>query len=219
MITLVIETSSPSGSLCLLKNEKALELFDFKTNENFSQRIFPLIQTLLSKNNLSLKDLELIAVNKGPGSYTGIRVGITAANTLSWANQIPIVGVSALRCMLDHSDLKIGQNIAVSYASQVDCFVAKCHVDEKGQITYEPDTRMTWGELEKNIVLNPQISYFSSKNPPPIWLNHAKPYTPSAEFIGKSALHLFNTDKQNQFGSVLPNYLKDFEVTPKRSKA
>src|SRR5690606_7566596 len=104
MITLAIETSSPLGSLCLLKDEKTLELFDFKTNENFGKNIFPAIQTLLSKNHLCLKDIGIIAVNKGPGSYTGIRVGITAANTLSWANQISIIGVSALRCMLDNSN-------------------------------------------------------------------------------------------------------------------
>ena len=50
------------------------------------------IEKLLKKNNRELKDIKTIAVNQGPGSYTGTRVGITIANTLGWSLKIPVVG-------------------------------------------------------------------------------------------------------------------------------
>jgi len=50
------------------------------------------IQKLLKKRRKHLKDIEAIAVNQGPGSFTGTRVGITIANTLGWALKIPVLG-------------------------------------------------------------------------------------------------------------------------------
>ena len=57
---------------------------------NRTQIVLPLIQQLLKEHNLSAKDLDTIEVNEGPGSFTGVRVGVSIANTLSFALQIPV---------------------------------------------------------------------------------------------------------------------------------
>lgn len=55
-----------------------------------SQILLPTIEDILRKNKVSLSDLTEIEVNKGPGSYTGTRVGVAVANTLAWFLHIPI---------------------------------------------------------------------------------------------------------------------------------
>lgn len=60
--------------------------------ENTAQRLLPLIVKILSKCNLSLQDLTGIEVNLGPGSFTGLRVGVAVANTLGTLLRIPING-------------------------------------------------------------------------------------------------------------------------------
>lgn len=56
------------------------------------QAILPLIEQILKNNNVSLKDVTEIAVNTGPGSFTGLRVGVTVANTLGFLLKVPING-------------------------------------------------------------------------------------------------------------------------------
>ena len=55
-----------------------------------SQIVLPLIEKILTRNNLALKDLSAISINTGPGSFTGIRVGLAVANTLALLLKIPI---------------------------------------------------------------------------------------------------------------------------------
>lgn len=61
---------------------------------NRTQIVLPLIDQLLKEHNLSPKDLNAIEVNEGPGSFTGVRVGVSIANTLSFALQIPVNGIT-----------------------------------------------------------------------------------------------------------------------------
>ena len=71
--------------------QKDLKFFEIKT-ENQSEEILPEIEKLLTQKKTTLKDLTTIIVNLGPGSFTGVRIGITVANTLAWSLDIPVVG-------------------------------------------------------------------------------------------------------------------------------
>jgi tRNA threonylcarbamoyladenosine biosynthesis protein TsaB len=71
--------------------QKTLELFEFKT-ENQSNDLLPEIEKVLADKNVTLSNLRAILVNIGPGSYTGVRIGVTVANTLAWSLDIPVYG-------------------------------------------------------------------------------------------------------------------------------
>lgn len=77
--------------------------WDFETKEHQSQKLLELIDQVLKKERKSLKDLTAIEVNLGPGSFTGLRVGIAVANALGWALKLPING------------RKIGQGVEPKY--------------------------------------------------------------------------------------------------------
>jgi len=64
--------------------------WEFETKKPKSQKLLELIDKTLKKQKQSLKDVTEIEVNLGPGSFTGLRVGISVANTLAWALKIPI---------------------------------------------------------------------------------------------------------------------------------
>lgn len=68
-------------------------------NRNHSNRLMPLLTTLLDQLGLTEKDVSGILVGKGPGSYTGVRIGVTAAKTLAWALGVPLASVSSLEAM------------------------------------------------------------------------------------------------------------------------
>jgi tRNA threonylcarbamoyladenosine biosynthesis protein TsaB len=70
--------------------------FEAASKQDKSQRLLPFIQEVLKKENYTLKDIKSIEVNTGPGSFTGLRVGISVANALGWALGVKVNGNSVL---------------------------------------------------------------------------------------------------------------------------
>ncbi len=100
MIILGIETSSKIGSIGLIDNNNPLAEMSFATQiKPHSERLLPIINTLLNEAELSVKDIELVGVDIGPGSFTGLRVGLAVAKGLCFARNIPIVGVNSLKLL------------------------------------------------------------------------------------------------------------------------
>jgi tRNA threonylcarbamoyl adenosine modification protein YeaZ len=95
MFSLLIDTHSNEMNLILYKDSK---LYDSicKTYNNQSKMLVPSIVSLLENNNITTSDLkEIVAVN-GPGSFTGIRIGVTVAKTLAYSLNIPIKSISSI---------------------------------------------------------------------------------------------------------------------------
>lgn len=74
-----------------LFTDNNLNCFDFVTGDQ-SADILPAIEGVLKNHKIELKDITAIAVNQGPGSFTGVRVGVSVANALAWSLNIPVVG-------------------------------------------------------------------------------------------------------------------------------
>lgn len=99
MISLFVDTSYKSLFLALLKDETVIDQIQIMSEFNFSETMIPKLDELLRTNNLNSKDINKIFVAIGPGSFTGIRIGLTACKTLSYVLDIPIIPVSSLEFM------------------------------------------------------------------------------------------------------------------------
>ena len=94
---LCIETASTNCSVALGVNGKLLALKeDYDSSYSHAERLHIFIKELLEENSIKLEDLDAIAVSKGPGSYTGLRIGISAAKGLCFSLDIPLISVSTL---------------------------------------------------------------------------------------------------------------------------
>ncbi|MDV2888113.1 tRNA (adenosine(37)-N6)-threonylcarbamoyltransferase complex dimerization subunit type 1 TsaB, partial [Alkalihalophilus pseudofirmus] len=82
--------------IALLEKDQVIGEYITNLKKNHSIRIMPAIQTLMADCERSPAELTKIVVAKGPGSYTGVRIGVTIAKTLPWSLHIPLVGVSSL---------------------------------------------------------------------------------------------------------------------------
>lgn len=92
---LAIETSTDACSVALYHKGDVTERFEIAAKSH-TRRLLPMIDELLSHKNLALTDLEAIAVTVGPGSFTGIRIGLGVAQGLAFSLDIPIIPVSSL---------------------------------------------------------------------------------------------------------------------------
>ncbi|WP_416829667.1 tRNA (adenosine(37)-N6)-threonylcarbamoyltransferase complex dimerization subunit type 1 TsaB [Ectobacillus polymachus] len=99
MKVLAIDTSNQVMGVGLVDGSNVLGEIVTNTKNNHSVRLMPAIEQLLSMCNVKSTELEKIVVAQGPGSYTGIRIGVTVAKTLAWSLQIPLSGVSSLAAL------------------------------------------------------------------------------------------------------------------------
>jgi tRNA threonylcarbamoyladenosine biosynthesis protein TsaB len=99
MKTLAIDTSNQTLSVAITKDDIVLGELTTNVKKNHSTRAMPAIDELMQKVEVKPKDLDRIVVASGPGSYTGVRIGVTLAKTLAWTLQIPLVAVSSLHVL------------------------------------------------------------------------------------------------------------------------
>lgn len=96
MRILAVDTTTPSGSVALLENERLLGEFCLESPETHSARLFRAIDALLEAAGLGVGEVDGFAVAAGPGSFTGIRIGLSAVKSLAFASGKPVAPVSTL---------------------------------------------------------------------------------------------------------------------------
>lgn len=96
---LAIDTSTATMTVALFEGSTMLGERHNMSERNHSLYLMPTIQELLSENGLLPADLDGLAVGVGPGSYTGVRIGVTVAKTMAWTLQKPVYGVSSLEAL------------------------------------------------------------------------------------------------------------------------
>ncbi|MBQ3533402.1 MAG: tRNA (adenosine(37)-N6)-threonylcarbamoyltransferase complex dimerization subunit type 1 TsaB [Oscillospiraceae bacterium] len=110
MKILALETSAKSVSAAVVENGAVLASAYQNTGLTHSRTLMPLVDGMLKAAELPLENVDLIAVAQGPGSFTGLRIGVAAAKGLAWAKDLPCCGVSTLVAMaqnLRHLDGEI----------------------------------------------------------------------------------------------------------------
>jgi tRNA threonylcarbamoyladenosine biosynthesis protein TsaB len=110
MIILGIDTSTKSGSVAILKDEELLAEATLHRNKTHSERLLPSIKYILKECDLNLNALDALAVTTGPGSFTGLRIGLSTLKGLGWALEKPLLGIStlhALACNIPYTTQKI----------------------------------------------------------------------------------------------------------------
>src|ERR1035437_6876639 len=91
MIVLTLRADRPEAELGLYDDQKQLAYTKWQAHLELSNTVHKEIKKILTKSSISLDDLEGIVCYSGPGSFTGLRIGLSVANTLAYAQDIPIV--------------------------------------------------------------------------------------------------------------------------------
>ena len=94
-----IETSSTNCSVGIFKNDELVDSFEVNEGYSHGEVMASMVAGLLKKQNLSIKDIKAIGIGKGPGSYTGLRIGVAFAKGLAFSNDIKLIAIDSLRNM------------------------------------------------------------------------------------------------------------------------
>lgn len=96
---LCIETATEICSVAIAKNGETIALVEDTQGNNHASQLHILVAKALEQSNLQMSDFQAIAISKGPGSYTGLRVGVSAAKGYCYALQIPLIAINTLQSL------------------------------------------------------------------------------------------------------------------------
>ncbi|MEJ6792355.1 MAG: tRNA (adenosine(37)-N6)-threonylcarbamoyltransferase complex dimerization subunit type 1 TsaB [Lacinutrix sp.] len=124
-LILNIETSTTNCSVSLSKNGETLHLKeDYSSNYSHAERLHVFIDDTLSNAKIDRSQLNAIAVSKGPGSYTGLRIGVSAAKGLCYALDIPLISISTLEALAHQVKVDNGVVVPMLDARRMEVYSA-----------------------------------------------------------------------------------------------
>lgn len=182
---LYLDTSSNYLHCALLNKNKLIDKISENFGKDLSKYALSRIDGLLKKNNCTIDDIEKIIVVNGPGSFTGVRIGLTIAKTIAWAKKIDIIEITSLLAM----SLSI-QDKSVKYVVPV--------IDARRGFVYSG----IYDNVNKNYVLKEQYLNLNTL--------HAILDTLEQSSIEKKSI-IFVTNDNIKTSYKILNYIPDFE--------
>ena len=105
MKILGIDTSTMAANVAVLEDDKLICEYTINTKKTHSQKLMPMIENMLKLSDLDIKEIDAIAICVGPGSFTGLRIGMATAKAMAHVNNIPLIGVNSLEILGANMDL------------------------------------------------------------------------------------------------------------------
>lgn len=105
MIILAFDSTAVTATVALLDNEDVIGVSSVHNKLTHSEKLLPMTDELLKNSGYSIDDVELLAVSRGPGSFTGVRIGISTVKGISFAKNLPVAGVSSLEALAENVKL------------------------------------------------------------------------------------------------------------------
>ena len=223
MKILHIETSSKNCSVAISDGEKLLCLCE-EVSENYkqSESLHTFVEWALEGAEISLKDIEAVSLGKGPGSYTGLRIGAASAKGFCYGLKVPLIAVNSLETMLEPF---LGQNydviIPLIDARRMEVYCAVFD-GNSGEMISETEAKIldekSFKELEGKKILF--VGDGAKKAEEILQISGADfkaDVYPSAKYLIKKSVEKFNRKDFEDVAYFEPFYLKDFHGVKKKS--
>ena len=151
MLILAFESSAKPASAALVKDGQLLSQYMQCSALTHSRTLLPMAEDMLKNAELRLSDVDLIAVAHGPGSFTGIRIGVSTVKGLAWAAEKPCVGVSTLEAMAWHGLAVGGYICPVMDARRSQVYNALFKIENARPVRMTEDRPIALEELAKEV--------------------------------------------------------------------
>jgi tRNA threonylcarbamoyladenosine biosynthesis protein TsaB len=224
---LAIESSGRHASVALLGgNADVTDLVGqtlLSSDERTAQVLAPTIQNLLKATNWSPKSIELVAVAVGPGSFTGLRIGVTTTKAFAYAIGADVIGVNTLESMALHASPSASPVWAILEAQRQELFAAKFIVNEHHAIRLEHETcimpKDQWltGLQPGDRVIGPALKRLAIRLPPGVEALPEQSWQPMATSVGQLAWQNYQAGYRDSIWKLSPNYYRPSAAEEKRT--
>ncbi|HEX2921668.1 MAG TPA: tRNA (adenosine(37)-N6)-threonylcarbamoyltransferase complex dimerization subunit type 1 TsaB [Bacteroidales bacterium] len=223
---LCLETATPLCSVALCDDAGIVALKESNDSKSHASLLTVFIGELLKNNGIRPSELEAIAVSKGPGSYTGLRIGVSVAKGMAFATSIPLIGIETTCSMFHGISKNINENPSRLYCPMLDARRLEVYYaifDSSGNIVKEISAEVMNEKSFSNYPDEQEIVLFGDgsqklkdiiKKPGIIFDDS---FRISASHLCSPSREAYNEKKFEDIAYFEPLYLKDF-ITTKQKK-
>ena len=159
MLTLAFESSAKAASVALCQDGSLLSQTLQCSGLTHSRTLLPMAEDLLKNTGYTMADIDIFAVARGPGSFTGIRIGVSAVKGLSWAAGKPCIGVSTLAAMAWNGISAGGLICAVMDARRFEVYQAFFRIEEGRPVRLCPDRAISLEVLAEELAASSDVPF------------------------------------------------------------
>lgn len=222
---LCIDTTSEFCSVSLFINQNLIENNNSKIERSHSKLLIKLIDDTLNNNKLKIADIDIFSISKGPGSYTGLRIGLSSIKGFCYALDKPLVGINTLKIL------------AISALENIDDkdFILCPMIDARRMEVYTKSFDHNLNELSNDQAIILEKDTFDNYKDKKVYFfgNGSDKYkkivnrknfifidniNPDSKFMGQLSYDKFINRNFEDLSSFEPNYIKDFYLIKKKGK-
>ena len=222
-IILNIETATKNCSVSIAKNGEILAIKELNNgNYSHAEVLHPFIVAILEEANITSQELDAVAVSKGPGSYTGLRIGVSAAKGLCFAFDRPLISIETLRSLAHSISIDKGVIIPMLDARRMEVYAAVFNsdydsvreikaeiIDETSFLEYLENQKVYFlgdgAQKCKEIITHENAVFVDDK-------------FPSSKEMAELSYSKYKKNDIEDVAYFEPFYLKDFVVIPQKKK-
>ncbi|MEG0180616.1 MAG: tRNA (adenosine(37)-N6)-threonylcarbamoyltransferase complex dimerization subunit type 1 TsaB [Peptostreptococcaceae bacterium] len=125
MKILGIDTSTMAANVAVLEDDKLICEYSVNTKKTHSQKLMPMMESMLNLSDIDITEIDAIGICVGPGSFTGLRIGMATAKAMAHVNNLPIIGVNSLEILGENMNLCSKKICSILDAQRNQVYTAK----------------------------------------------------------------------------------------------
>jgi len=211
---IALETSGLRGSVAALEGERVLAAHELTSRQRSAQSLAPALRDLLAEQKWQPRDVQLVAVTVGPGSFTGLRIGVTTAKTFAYAVGAELVAVDTLEVIALQAPegwkcLKVALD-----AGRGQVFTAEFSRDARGELTTVAPSDIVevvdWlaGLRSGDVVTGPMVDKLADELPPSVTAVDPTYRVPTATAVAQLAWRKYLAGQRDDPIQLVPLYLR-----------
>lgn len=222
---LALETSGTAGSVAAFLGEELLREVPLAAGQRSAQSLAPAIRALWAEVGWKPGDVQLIALPIGPGSFTGLRVGVMTAKTLAFALGAEVLGLNTLAVVAENAPAEIGELEVVLDAQRKQLYAQRFSRDAGGH--FAPASELSIEEIEDwarsraaNLtVVGPGLEKAAHRLPADSRILDEALWVPRAAQVGHLAMRLYEAGQRDDVLGLAPRYYRRSAAEEKRDSA
>ena len=211
---LAIESSGRTGGVAVLHGSAVLAEAQVAAGERSAAVLTPLVQKALAEAGKGLVELNVVAVTSGPGSFTGLRVGVTTAKTLAYALGCDVLAVNTLDLIAAQVPGEVQSAWVILDAQRQQLFAAKYRRDANAQMTSQEGTAIIdndsflAGLADGDCVAGPAVGKLRAQLPAGVCIAPEDCWQPRAITVGQLAMQRYVECQRDDLWKLAPQYFR-----------
>ncbi|HWB11849.1 MAG TPA: tRNA (adenosine(37)-N6)-threonylcarbamoyltransferase complex dimerization subunit type 1 TsaB [Pirellulales bacterium] len=224
MRILAIETSSAAGSVAAFSDGKPLAELRLNPAQRGAQSLAPALDELLRQAAWKPRDVQLVAVSVGPGSFTALRVGVTTAKTFAYAVSAEVLALDTLEVIATQVDAPAGEKISTAIdAQRGDVYAASFRRQAPGVLerlqptAILPADKWIEGLYPETVVSGPALERLGARVRATVRVASREMWVPSAGAVARLAVVKYAAGQRDDVWRLVPHYLRPSAAEERRS--